>query len=229
MSPTQPFSAGAIVGTVLDLAKWDAALYTDKLLPTSVHEEMWTPTKLNNGETSYYGYGWQIGDIRGHRFVGHGGGIHGFTPYILRLMDDKLTVIVLVNSDSSPETLARGVAGRYVDGLTLASIEPKPDPNPSFTKRLEQSLTVLAETKDCDLLTDEFRRNFSHSRRRHGNLVEDIKDKKSFTFVINDKPSSGNTNITRLASYRLATNKGARYYTFSLTADNKIAGLETEE
>src|SRR6185503_5682934 len=35
VSPTQPFAAGALVGTVLDLAKWDAALYGHELLPTS--------------------------------------------------------------------------------------------------------------------------------------------------------------------------------------------------
>src|SRR5439155_8795 len=63
VSPTQPFAAGALVGTVLDLAKWDAALYTDKLLPTSDRQEMWTPVKLNNGKTAPYGYGWQVGEI----------------------------------------------------------------------------------------------------------------------------------------------------------------------
>jgi D-alanyl-D-alanine carboxypeptidase len=229
VSPTQPFAAGALVGTVLDLAKWDAALYTDKILPTSDRQEMWTPTKLNNGETSGYGYGWQLGDIRGHRYVAHGGGIHGFSTYILRFIEDKLTVVVLMNAGSNPEIIARGVAGQYVNGLTLATIEPKPDTNATLTKRLEKCLAELAETKDSDMLTEEFRTNFSRSRRRHGNIVEDLKDKKSFTFVINDEPPSGNRNVAKLASYRLTTAKGARFYTFGLTADDKIAFIEMEE
>ncbi|HKQ38031.1 MAG TPA: serine hydrolase domain-containing protein [Verrucomicrobiae bacterium] len=229
VSPTQPFSAGALVGTVLDLVKWDAALYTDKLLPTSDRQEMWTPTKLNDGKTTPYGYGWQTGDIRGHRYVAHGGGIHGFSTYILRLLDDKLTVIVLMNAGSSPETIARAVAGQYVNGITLATLDPKPDLKPELTKRLEKCLAELAETKESEMLTDEFRRDFSRSRRRHGNIVDDIKDKKSFTFVTSENTQSGNTNITRLASYRLATAKGARFYTFGLTPDDKIASLETEE
>ena len=58
VSPTQPFAAGALVGTVLDLAKWDAALDGDSLLPTSVLSEMWTPVKLSDGKTAPYGYGW---------------------------------------------------------------------------------------------------------------------------------------------------------------------------
>ena len=231
VSPTQPFSAGALVGAVIDLAKWDAALYTDKLQPTSDRHDMWSPTKLNDGKTTPYGYGWQVGEIRGHRYVAHGGGIHGFSTYILRLIDDKLTVIVLINAGSAPEVIARGVAGQYVNGLTLATIAPKPDTKPELTTRLEKCLSELAETRDSEILTEQFRDNFSRSRRRHGMLVEDLKDKKSFTFVINDDPPQGssNTNITRLASYRLATGKGARFYTFALTADDKIAGLETEE
>lgn len=229
VSPTQPYSAGALVGSVLDLAKWDAALYTDKLLPTSTREEMWTATKLNDGETSPYGYGWQLGEIRGHRFVGHGGGIHGFTTHILRLLDDKLTVIVLCNADASPETIARGVAGQYISGITLATITPKADANPKLTQRLEQCLTELADKKDSEMLTPQFRDNFSRSRRRHGNLVADLKDKKSFTFVLSEDPPPGNTNIVRLNSYRLAKSDGARFYTFALTADDKIARFETEE
>ena len=229
VSPTQPYSAGALVGTVLDLAKWDAALYTDKLLPTSDHQEMWTLTKLNDGKTAPYGYGWQIGDIRGHRYVAHGGGIHGFSTYILRLLEEKLTVIVLINTGSSPETIARGIAGQYVNGITLATIEPKPDPNPTLSKRIEQCLAELAETRDSEIITPEFRENFSRSRRRHGNLVQDLKDKKSFTFVISEDPPEGSRNISRLASYRLATTNGPRFYTFALTADDKVAGFEMVE
>jgi len=229
VSPTQPFSAGALVGTVLDLAKWDAALYTDKLLPTSDRHDMWAATKLNDGKTEPYGYGWQVGEIRGHRYVAHGGGIHGFTTYILRLLDDKLTVIVLINTGSSPELIARGVAGQYVNGLTLATIEPKPDPAPKLTKRLEQCLAELAETKDSEILTSEFRENFSRSRRRHGAIVEDLKDKKSFTFVLSEDPPRGSDGVKRLNSYRLTTDKGARFYTFALTGDDEVARLEIED
>ena len=49
ISMTWPFAAGAIVSTVNDLAKWDAALYTDRLLKTASLQQMWTPVKLNDG------------------------------------------------------------------------------------------------------------------------------------------------------------------------------------
>jgi CubicO group peptidase (beta-lactamase class C family) len=44
--------SGAFLSTILDLAKWDAVLYTDKILNASSRRQMWTAVKLNDG-TSY--------------------------------------------------------------------------------------------------------------------------------------------------------------------------------
>jgi len=46
---TGVFAAGAIVSTVGDLAKWDAALETEKILTAASKEQMWTPARLNPG------------------------------------------------------------------------------------------------------------------------------------------------------------------------------------
>jgi CubicO group peptidase (beta-lactamase class C family) len=233
VSPTQPYSAGALVGTVLDLAKWDAGLYGDKVLPASVREEMWTPVKLNDGKTNNYGYGWQLGDVRGHRYVAHGGGIFGFSTFILRLIDDRLTVIVLCNGGANPQNIARGVAGRYLPALTLASLSAAEDPNPVLSQRLRQCLHELAEKKDSEILTPEFRQNFSRSRRRHGILQETLKDLGSFTFLTNEvprEPSVLNVPIAKVALYRLASAKDEpRFFSFALTADDKLAWFEAEE
>ena len=43
ISMTWPFSAGALVSTTLDLARWDAALGGGSLLPKAMWERMWTP------------------------------------------------------------------------------------------------------------------------------------------------------------------------------------------
>jgi len=40
---------GSLYFTILDLAKWDAALYTEKLLKRSSLDLMWTPVKLATG------------------------------------------------------------------------------------------------------------------------------------------------------------------------------------
>jgi CubicO group peptidase (beta-lactamase class C family) len=234
VSPTQPFSAGALVGTVLDLAKWDAALYTDKLLPVSVREEMWKPVKLNSGKTQPYGYGWQLGEIRDHRYVGHGGGINGFSTFILRLLDDRLTVIVLCNSGSgSAQAIAQGIARRYLPALSLASISAQTDPDPALTRQLEKCLRDLAETKDSELLTSELRENFSKSRRRYGALRETVKELTSMTFLMSKAPGEPEVlkvPVARVATYKLAMGKDEpRFYSFALTAANKVAWFEAEE
>jgi CubicO group peptidase (beta-lactamase class C family) len=115
VSPTLNTTAdGAIYLTVLDMAKWDAALYSEKLLKRASLDLMWTPVKLNDGKTENYGFGWQIDEYHGHRLIQHGGAWQGFTAQISRYVDDKLTVIVMTNlAGARPGKIGRGLAALY--------------------------------------------------------------------------------------------------------------------
>jgi CubicO group peptidase (beta-lactamase class C family) len=105
---------GALYLTVYDMAKWDAALYTEKLLKRSTLEQMWTPVTLNNGKTYPYGFGWGLGEIRGHRIIEHGGSWQGFKSQISRYPDDRLTVIVFANQARTNQAkIAHGVAALF--------------------------------------------------------------------------------------------------------------------
>jgi CubicO group peptidase (beta-lactamase class C family) len=123
--------------TVNDLAKWDKALYTEKLLTQSSLNQMWTPVKLNNGTSVPYGFGWAIDEQNGHRYVDHCGGTG---TEITRYIDDKLTVIVLTNLGSpTPETskvnswgLTKEVARLYIPELRYSPIKDT-DPNVTAT------------------------------------------------------------------------------------------------
>jgi len=111
---------GALYTNVLDLGKWDAALYTEKLLKRGSFEQMWTPVKLKDGKTYPYGFGWFLGEANGRRLIEHDGAWQGFTMNISRYVEDKLTVIVMTNLDeghSKPDRIAHGVAGLYDSGL----------------------------------------------------------------------------------------------------------------
>ena len=120
VSPTLNTTAdGALYFSVLDLARWDAALYTEKLLKRSSLEQMWTVTKLKDGQpnSGHYGFGWFIENVHGHKDINHTGSWQGFESHISRFVDDKLTVIVLDNlADSNPKKIARGVAELYFSG-----------------------------------------------------------------------------------------------------------------
>jgi len=113
---TDVFSAGAIVSTVLDLVKWNAALDSGKLLKPSSLQQMWTPFTLNGGKISSYGFGWRVDGSKGRKNIGHGGSTSGFSASLQRFPDDKLTLIVLCNSGEPniATTLARGIAEIYL-------------------------------------------------------------------------------------------------------------------
>jgi CubicO group peptidase (beta-lactamase class C family) len=108
---------GSLYFTILDLAKWDAALYTEKLLKRSSLDLMWTPVKLKDGQTnkSKYGFGWVIDQRNGHRCIYHDGSWQGFETAIARYVDDQLTVVALSNlADADPGKIARHVAEMYL-------------------------------------------------------------------------------------------------------------------
>lgn len=108
---------GSLYFTILDLAKWDAALYTEKLLKRSSLDLMWTPVKLKNGEPNkgHYGFGWFIEDRNGHRCIHHDGSWQGFETAIDRYVDDQLTVVALTNlSGAEPGKITQHVAEMYL-------------------------------------------------------------------------------------------------------------------
>jgi CubicO group peptidase (beta-lactamase class C family) len=110
---------GSLYFSILDLAKWDAALYTERLLKHSSLEQMWTVAKLSNGQpnSDHYGFGWSIESKQGHKIIGHGGSWQGFKTHISRYVDDKLTVVVLINqADAEPGPIADRVAEMYLAG-----------------------------------------------------------------------------------------------------------------
>lgn len=114
---------GALYTNVLDLAKWDAALYTEKLLKKPSFDQMWTPVKLNNGTNYNYGFGWDIQEVHGHRLLAHGGAWQGFTMNISRYVNDGLTIIVFTNLDennSRPAAIAKAVAEVYISALAVS-------------------------------------------------------------------------------------------------------------
>src|SRR5579862_1480948 len=118
VSPTLNTTAdGALYFSILDLAKWDAALYTEKLLKRSSLEQMWTVVPLKNGQpnSGHYGFGWEMETDNGHRVIEHGGAWQGFETHISRYVDDRLTVVVLTNLEGAdPGRICQGVAQIYL-------------------------------------------------------------------------------------------------------------------
>ena len=121
-----PHAAGALLGSVEDLAKWNAALRHGKVVPAELYARMNTPTKLPDGTTENYGFGMGIREVRSHPALGHSGGIFGFSTDSIYLPKEDVFVAVFANSDSpatSPGMIVQQLAALAVD-----------DPFPTFQK-----------------------------------------------------------------------------------------------
>jgi CubicO group peptidase (beta-lactamase class C family) len=118
VSPVMNTTAdGSLYFSIVDLAKWDAALYTEKLLKRSSLDLMWTPVKLKNGQANdgHYGFGWFNEDRNGHRCIHHDGSWQGFETAIDRYVDDQLTVVALTNlAGAEPGKITQHVAEMYL-------------------------------------------------------------------------------------------------------------------
>lgn len=109
-------AAGALGSTLDDLALWDQALRSDRLIRRETLERMLAPTRLNDGSLYPYGFGWGTADYRGHRIFHHTGGISGFASQMLHFRDESLTTIVLSNLYLFPfDQVTRGLV-RCVKG-----------------------------------------------------------------------------------------------------------------
>lgn len=107
---------GGVYTSLVDYAKWDAALYTEDLVSAATLAEAFTPGRLRDGRTTTYGFGWEIGRVSGHRRVSHTGSTIGFRTAVQRFPDDRLTVLVLINrADTTPWDLAAEIAGLYLN------------------------------------------------------------------------------------------------------------------
>ena len=119
---------GALYLSARDFAKWDAALYTDKLLPRVELAQAWNPARLSDGSFAggkpfRYGFGWVLPVNSGsHHLVEHGGAWQGFTTYIGRVLDQHTTVVVLTNLDSDhakPTRIGRGILSLFVKDIPV--------------------------------------------------------------------------------------------------------------
>ncbi len=124
LSMALPYAAGSLAASVDDLARWDAALYTDTLVRQTTLKRAFQSAKLKDGQPTGYGYGWELGNYAGHAFSEHNGAINGFSTQMMRLPADNVYVAILTNCDS-----CRGSLGTLA--FTIAALvigEPYHDP-----------------------------------------------------------------------------------------------------
>jgi CubicO group peptidase (beta-lactamase class C family) len=117
ISMNLPHAAGALGSTAEDLLIWERALRRGQVVAPADYQAMITPGRLNDGSAMTYGLGLLVSDYRGHRSVGHGGGINGFLSDLVHWPEHELSIAILSNSGGFPVMQAAVGLSRRVLGL----------------------------------------------------------------------------------------------------------------
>lgn len=103
--------AGVLRSTPADLVKWHQALFAGRVVSQANLDRMLETGKLNSGQPVLrddppiaeghpaYGFGLEVGSFAGHRAIGHGGSVSGYTAYIVTFPDQQLSASIMINTD----------------------------------------------------------------------------------------------------------------------------------
>jgi hypothetical protein len=97
-------AAGGVTASAMELARFDVALFTNRLLAPEWRERMWAPARTPAGEALPYGLGWFLGEYRGRRVAWQTGLWEGrYSALYLKVLDGppagRGTLILLANSE----------------------------------------------------------------------------------------------------------------------------------
>jgi CubicO group peptidase (beta-lactamase class C family) len=229
VSPTFNSTAdGALYFNVIDLAKWDAALYTTQLLKQSSLDRIWTVYPLNDGRPNPagYGFGWSIGEQNHHKRIEHGGAWQGFTTDISRYPDDSLTVVVLTNLDaghSNPGLIANVVAGLVIPALLPAKLVAIADNDPQIATKRAMILDQIVAGTDLrpQASTDLAARMTPRAAARATGRLQGLWPGGTLTLV---KRESGRTGQS-ISTFRVRKGDNAALITFGFNSEGKISAL----
>jgi len=165
---------GSVVSTAPDLAKYLRMLLNHGAGPSGriVSEESWKlltqpAAKVPGEENTYYGYGIFSRTVEGHRYIGHSGGMTGYSARMEGDLDSGLGVVALENAPLGPEDIAS-----FALQVMRAAAEGKPLPP------LPQAAPVVKDAADyAGTYTAADGSNFSISNDG-GRLALDYKGQK---------------------------------------------------
>ncbi|MEX2119603.1 MAG: serine hydrolase [Pirellulales bacterium] len=125
--------AGNLYANVLDLGKLLAALVNEDggLLKPETLGAMYTPQFADGESKSDFGLGFHVGELEGHRRVGHGGAVYGFATELAALPDARLGVAAVTSRDCA-NAVTRRIAEAALR-LLLARRAGKPLEAPSVS------------------------------------------------------------------------------------------------
>ena len=192
--------AGNLYSSVLDLSKFLVCLLNDGqtsdgvILKPETLTLMMTARKDASGKPSGYGLGFRVQDLDGHRKIGHGGAVYGFSTQVEALPDRKLGVAAASSLDVS-----NGVVRRITDyalRLMLAQQDAKPLPRYRTTKTVppERARELVGTYRNKEQLTEISKLNGRVFMQR-GVFRYELRSASDDGAIITDDPFGFGTNV----------------------------------
>ncbi|UQA54596.1 serine hydrolase domain-containing protein [Polyangium aurulentum] len=94
-------AAAAMYSTASDLARWDLALVTGKVLKPASYALMTSPRKLADGKLSSYGCGLAVRTREGATVLSHDGAVAGFNALNMMIPGTRSAVVMISNLEAS--------------------------------------------------------------------------------------------------------------------------------
>jgi CubicO group peptidase (beta-lactamase class C family) len=188
-STTSSYGSAGLCSTVRDMLLWDQALYANKLISQASYEQAIAHTKND------YAYGWEVKKWFDRRQIGHAGSGFGFSSFIARFVDDRVTIIVLSNSDeASAGGTARNLAAIYF-GEKYEKPASKPIDivlNAIVEKGADTGIERYRELKKAQPSGDDFQKDDLLVNIGYGlySVPSMDKAKRIFEFAIEEFPKS---------------------------------------
>lgn len=214
---------GSLYLTVLDMAKWEAALNAGKLLKKESYRVMWSPVKLNNGKTHPYGFGWAIDSLNGKLIIEHGGTWQGFESVIKRYPEKRAAVVVFANlRGTNVDIIASRIMRFYHPELVSLRTKAIHDKEPQVTAFVKEFLKKTVEEKlSSDMFTPEAGPQILDQARPAANFFKSLGPLKQIELLKRTEADNDHNH-----HYRLIYKAEEIEMIFTITKDNKIAHID---
>ena len=114
MNNTIALGSSSLNSTTTDLAKWVLNLNSKVVGGEAVINRMFKTSKLNDGKSIDYAYGFWVGNYRGTFWVDHTGGWASFRTYLTHFPDQHLSVVILNNGNEKQYNNALAIANFFI-------------------------------------------------------------------------------------------------------------------
>ena len=110
-----PWTAGAMISTLVDLHVWSKALATGALLTPHMQHERLRLSRMDLGHGRVFGYG--LGIMAWQGWLGHAGAIFGYSTWMLHHPEKDATVVLFTNRGETEQEFASMITFSILETL----------------------------------------------------------------------------------------------------------------